>query len=240
MPELRVTPHGESFGCPRLHAIDEPTTIHRLELLAYSARLCMPRSSFICLVLMVLLSAALLAQRAAADEPTAKEPDQSTPESTSAAFTEAQLKGDGPTMKAIAIYNKEWGRVIDAEVALAAAKTRLHKAAVAKWGDVLTNMNFGLFKPEPKPDNYVYTITGDTAAYAPKDRPHFIIQRFKRIDGKWKLDLSASEEGLSMMAMKLVRKVTLVSDDFATKVVNGEFKTAKEAADAYTRTLVKR
>lgn len=142
-------------------------------------------------------------------------PDPSTPKGVAYAFGQAIEKHDVAGAKALTVGSPDDGRMIDGFAAVADAKAKLHAAAEKKFGkdEVTTGPLAGPAQTAgadrfKKANDYEEKIDGDTATLAPKadaagnapaGRPGMAMRgpmavkplSFKKLDGKWKLDLAA-------------------------------------------------
>ena len=158
-------------------------------------------------------------------------PDLSTPAGARRAYAVAEHDGDAAGMKAVAIYDGAWEKVIESSAAAEGEMGKLRKAADERWGAAAK----GVF-PELKTDEIegtAYRVKGDRAELTYHGT---VVERFRKDQGKWKVDLvTPVMEGFPDNPRLMIKS----SDAYgkaagivAGQVGAGKFATPKEAYKA--------
>jgi hypothetical protein len=163
----------------------------------------------------------------------AEGPDLSTPQGAGHAYVVAQQEGDAAGMKAVAIYDAAWEKVIDAGAKAATEMGRLRKAASDRWGAAAAKEVF----PQMRTDEIEgtgYRVNGDRAELTYHGT---VVERFRKDQGKWKKDLLTpvmagfpdDPRGMVRSAEAYAKAAGIV----AGQVEAGKFATPKEAHKAF-------
>jgi hypothetical protein len=163
----------------------------------------------------------------------AAEPDLSTPQGARRAYDQARHDGDAAAMKAVAIYHPAWEKLIDAVAASERQTANLRTAAHDRWGAAAAK---GVF-PELIVDELEgtsYDLAGESAALKFRGT---VVRRFKKVDGKWKVDLLTplspdfpdDPEGMIRSCDATAKAAASV----AGQISSGKFKTPSEACQAF-------
>jgi len=162
----------------------------------------------------------------------AGEPDLSTPQGARHAYVVAQQEGDAAGMKAVAIYDAAWEKVIETGAKASTEMGKLRKAANDRWGAAAKNAF-----PEMRTDEIegtAYRVNGDRAELTFRGT---VVERFRKVEGKWKKDLVTpvmerfpdDPRGMARSAEAYAKAAGIV----AGRVAAGEFATPKEAHKAF-------
>lgn len=156
-------------------------------------------------------------------------------------FARALSQGSAEQAHKFAVSNKTNDTFIELVAPLAAAETRLHDAAVSRFGkdgaSILTtgtpgeafNQKYG-----KDPGNLDVNIAGDSAQIITKpkagQKPEGQPLELKKVDGKWKVDLSKLQ-GIEAMADNAPRlkAVTKAMADTADEIKAGKYGKVQEA-----------
>jgi hypothetical protein len=162
----------------------------------------------------------------------AGEPDLSTPQGARRAYVVAEHEGDAAGMKAAAIYDGAWEKVIEAGAAAEKEMGKLRKAAGDRWGAAGKSVF-----PEMRTDEIegtAYRVNGDRAELTYHGT---VVERYRKVEGKWKKDLvTPVMEGFPDDPRGMVRSAAAygrAAGIVAGRVEAGEFATAKEAHKAF-------
>ena len=163
----------------------------------------------------------------------AEGPDLSTPQGARHAYVVAQQEGDAAGMKAVAIYDAAWEKVIDAGAKASTEMGKLRKAATDRWGAAAAKQVF----PEMRTDEIegtAYRVNGDRAELTYHGT---VVERFRKVEGKWKKDLvTPVMAGFPDDPRGMVRSAEAyakAAGAVAGRVAAGEFATAREAHKAF-------
>ena len=159
-------------------------------------------------------------------------PDLSTPQGARRAYVMAQHEGDAAGMKAVAIYDAAWEKVIESGAAAVTEMGKLRKAATDRWGAAAKSVF-----PEMRTDEIegtAYRVNGDRAELTYHGT---VVERFRKVDGKWKKDLvTPVMEGFPDDPRGMVRSAEAygkAAGIVAGQVEAGKFATPKEAHKAF-------
>jgi len=128
---------------------------------------------------------------------TAAEPDLSSPKAADKAYRTAENNADAAAMKAASVYDDAWEKVIDERINGSKAEQKLRKAVRDRWGEASKK---AFPDPEIKdvPDAKE-KIDGSTATLVYHGT---VVERFKKVDGKWKVDLLTPISDMEMDSAK--------------------------------------
>lgn len=159
-------------------------------------------------------------------------PDLSTPQGARRAYVVAEHDGDAAGMKAVAIYDAAWEKVIEADAAAEKEMGRLRKAATDRWGAAAKKVF-----PEMTTDEIegtAYRVKGDRAELTYHGT---VVDRYRQVGGKWKKDLvTPVMEGFPDNPRLIVRSAAAygrAAGMVAERVKAGKFATAQEAFKAF-------
>jgi hypothetical protein len=156
-------------------------------------------------------------------------------------FARALAQGNAEQAHKFAVSNKTNDTFIDLVAPLAAAETKLHDAAVSRFGkdgaSILTtgtpgeafNQKYG-----KDPGNLEVNIAGDSAQITAKPKAGQKAEgqplQLKKVEGKWKVDLSKLQ-GIEAMADNAPRlkAVTKAMADTADEIQAGKYGRVQEA-----------
>ena len=156
-------------------------------------------------------------------------------------FARALAQGNAEQAHKFAVANKTNDAFIDLVAPLAAAETKLHDAAVSRFGkdgaSILTtgtpgeafNQKYG-----KDPGNLEVNIAGDSAQITAKPKAGQKAEgqplQLKKVEGKWKVDLSKLQ-GIEAMADNAPRlkAVTKAMADTADEIQAGKYGRVQEA-----------
>jgi len=157
-------------------------------------------------------------------------------------FARALAQGNAEQAHKFAVSNKTNDTFIDLVAPLAAAETKLHDAAVSRFGkegaSILTTGTPGdAFNQKYGKDagNLEVNIAGDSAQITAKPKPGQTqpegqALQLKKVEGKWKVDLSKLQ-GIEAMADNAPRlkAVTKAMADTADEIQAGKYARVQEA-----------
>ena len=170
--------------------------------------------------------------------------DQSTPKATALSFAKALEAGDGKAARQLVIGTDQELGVIDATIDFTAAVKKLREAAVKKYAEkadeatgsgLTVDSSKALEDTEIKEEADTATLTNTKAqaSQAP--------MRMKKIDGKWKVNLSETFSGAAALGQNSAQMQSMLKDwteavsEVADEVEKGQYilpADAKQALDA--------
>jgi hypothetical protein len=158
--------------------------------------------------------------------------DTSSPKSTANAFAKAVDSGDVATAQAVTVNDPDQQKAVEALVNTFSATKDFAAAVKDKLGDQGAAMAKGITANIPNLSDTLKdgteTVTGDTATVSSKkadgtqdpDPPHF-----KKVDGKWLVDMSASKDWNKMKGdIDQMNKQAQQMKDITAKIKSGEIK----------------
>jgi hypothetical protein len=164
----------------------------------------------------------------------------STPKSAVTSYADAMRRGDVAAAKAtVTGVNSE---TIDVLASSVTSRKRLDAAAVAKFGDDAKAFSGQNRSGAPEVEKWVADAevveNGDTATVTPKDHSQRGVS-LKKIDGQWKIDLSATP-GMDQMStmLPMLQKMNAANDELASEIAAGKYPTAKEAKAAQAQKMM--
>ena len=122
--------------------------------------------------------------------------DQSTPKATAMSFAKALEAGDEAAAKQLSVGSEQDQQVLSAMLEFTRSVKTLRDAAVKKYGDKADEVTGGGMNVDTAKamEDTQITEEGDTATVA-TTRPQPSSMRLKKVDGKWKVDLTETLKG---------------------------------------------
>ena len=164
----------------------------------------------------------------------------STPKSAVTSYADAIRRGDVAAAKATVTGVSP--ETIDVLASSVASRKRLDAAAVAKFGDEAKSFSGDNRSGAPDVEKWVTDAdvveNGDTATVTPKDHTQRGVS-LKKIDGQWKIDLSATPgmDRVSTM-LPMLQKMNAANEELASEIAAGKYPTVKEAKAAQAQKMM--
>lgn len=169
--------------------------------------------------------------------------DLSSPRKTAAAFAMALQRGDMATLQTVTVGGADDYKLMRSVTGMTAAADQLNKAAVARFGaeegkKVARSMG-GSPEQSDIPRQIAESdekVEGDSAAITMKGAPPGNAINLKKVEGRWKVDLSQfpkrDEIARQTPILDAAAKVLVQG---AADVRNGKYRTAEEAGQEIQR-----
>jgi hypothetical protein len=175
------------------------------------------------------------------------EVDQSTPKATALSFAKALEAGDGAAAHQLVFGTEQEMGVIDATITFTNAVKKLHDAAVKKYADkadeatgtgLTVDSSKALEDTEIKEEADTATLTNTKAqgSQAP--------MKMKKIDGKWKVNLSETFSGAAALGQDSAKMQSMLKDwtdavtEVADEVEKGQYPLPADAKQALEARLM--
>ena len=159
------------------------------------------------------------------------------PKDVAVAFAKAIMAGDKKATHDVAAGTEEQLKTLDTMTDAMHAILKFKEACDKKFGadNVLSkNMAGGMPDLVAEVSKSEFKVDGDSVTVVDKDKPddkHPL--KLKKVDGKWKVDLSAMGDDAKDMPPGLVKTFTELTAD----ITDGKYKTAEEAAGAFAQKM---
>jgi hypothetical protein len=170
------------------------------------------------------------------------DPELTSPKAVAVAFAKALQAGDDAAIRMVSVGPDENLKAAVAVGRVMPALKRLRDACDNKFGagNILSKTVAAGADLAAQAGEAEYHVDGDAATAVRKDRPNEKDPlRLKRVDGKWKVDLTSMGLGAAGVAAK-ASDLTKVFDDATAEVTSGTYKTAQEAVAAIAPRLVRK
>ncbi len=173
----------------------------------------------------------------AADEK-APPTDWSTPKAAAKTFAYAMEHGDAEVVRTSCLADAKQGKLLDALVGSLKGMKSLREAVTTKFGaEALKTFHLdgGEEKISDEVDNAEVKEEADTATLTAKNKPDEKPLTLKKVDGKWKVDLSFMSAQMQDMdkTLMMINASASVMQSVAADIQSGKLSTAKQAEDEF-------
>ena len=176
----------------------------------------------------LVLSVFLLAPDAHARRQAAA-PDAAEPKEAARRFFEAILTNDVATVRDASVGTEEETRTVLATAQVVGAQKKLVDTARAKYPNESQLLN-GIRTPDfsAQLNEAEAKVEGDQATLTPK-RAGAKPLRLRKLDGKWKVDLSTMQETPQRQQPEQLQKLSAAMDEVTSDINAGKYPTAQSA-----------